>query len=505
MGTADRKLQSLLELGQLIGLDLQLDEMLLQIARKATQMMEADRFSIFLYDPTSHELHTTVALGMGHRTIRMSADSGIAGCCFSSGETICLEDAHADPRFNRDAEAETGYRTCTLLSMPLYNRAGEPLGVTQLLNKRHGVFNQEDMAFLRLFNNHVAVFIEMAQLQRARIDALEQSRQELERLNRAKTKAIHHVSHELKTPLTVVQGNVRLLKRSLEKMGDTRWQGNIETMERNLNRLTEIQRETNEIMRVSAELEAGALLNEVERLRQRVEESGSMPAPVRRHWNALCAWLSREFSNGPLSVRRIALHPFLQKLVQRVADLVLERRITVRAEGDGKIRLAMNSTVLREVIEGALKNSVENTPDGGRINVVFGKRNEKVYINVVDYGIGITEENQRYVLDGLFPARDTELYVSRKPYQFGAGGKGLDLLKAKLYSERFGFELSMMSKRCEHLPTDRDLCPGDVALCHHYGNDEGRMSCGQTTFTFTFPASEPRGRLSRKKVRGVAA
>ena len=65
----DRKLRSLLQLGQLIGLDLQLDEMLLQIAKKATEVMEADRFSIFLHDAAKNELFTTVALGMGRQEI----------------------------------------------------------------------------------------------------------------------------------------------------------------------------------------------------------------------------------------------------------------------------------------------------------------------------------------------------------------------------------------------------------------------------------------------------
>ena len=67
----DRKLHSLLELGQIIGLDLQIDEMLLQIARKAAQMMNADRFSLFLYDAATNELSTTVALGMEKEKFRI--------------------------------------------------------------------------------------------------------------------------------------------------------------------------------------------------------------------------------------------------------------------------------------------------------------------------------------------------------------------------------------------------------------------------------------------------
>ena len=232
----DRKLRSLLQLGQLIGLDLQLDEMLLQIAKKATEVMEADRFSIFLHDVAKNELFTTVALGMGRQEIRIPADSGIAGYCLKTGQTVSLDDAHADPRLNREAEAQTGYRTKTLLSMPFYSRAGRPLGVAQALNKMRGVFTEEDRVFLRMFNNHAAVFIEMAQLQKARIEALERSRLELERLNRAKTKAMNHVSHELKTPLAVIQGNIRLLRRRFEALfPDGDWRECMDYVERHLN------------------------------------------------------------------------------------------------------------------------------------------------------------------------------------------------------------------------------------------------------------------------------
>src|SRR4030043_1536106 len=65
------KLHSLLELGQIIGLDLQLNEMLLQIAQKACEVMEADRCSLFLHDPNTDELWSTVALGMGEQVIRI--------------------------------------------------------------------------------------------------------------------------------------------------------------------------------------------------------------------------------------------------------------------------------------------------------------------------------------------------------------------------------------------------------------------------------------------------
>jgi signal transduction protein with GAF and PtsI domain len=134
------KLHSLLELGQLIGLDLQLSEMLLQISRKACEVMEADRCSIFLHDQNRDELWSTVAMGMEGEVIRIPSSIGLAGYCFQTGETINLKDAYTDDRFNKDVDSHTGYRTRGVLCMPMVNRAGSRSGVIQLLNKNNGDF-----------------------------------------------------------------------------------------------------------------------------------------------------------------------------------------------------------------------------------------------------------------------------------------------------------------------------------------------------------------------------
>ncbi|OGQ07103.1 MAG: hypothetical protein A2026_03740 [Deltaproteobacteria bacterium RBG_19FT_COMBO_46_12] len=90
------------------------------------------------------------------------------------------------------------------------------------------------------------------------------------------------------------------------------------------------------------------------------------------------------------------------------------------------------------------------------------------------------------LFDGLFHTLDTELYRSKKPYDFGAGGKGLDLLRMKVYSKRFGFDISMASQRCLYLPTDRDLCPGRISKCPHCRVREDCFNSGGSTFSLTF-------------------
>ena len=154
--------------------------------------------------------------------------------------------------------------------------------------------------------------------------------------------------------------------------------------------------------------------------------------------------------------------------------------------GDG-LFIAMDPLILSEVVEGLVKNAVENTPDGGRIEISFEQQGDRIWLHVTDYGIGILEEDQQYLFDGLFHTKETDLYSSRRPYDFGAGGKGLELLRMKVYGQRFGFDISMKSKRCTYLPTDQDLCPGDVSQCPHITGPEGCLASGGTTFSVAFP------------------
>jgi signal transduction histidine kinase len=456
----DRKLHSLLELGQMIGLDLQLKEMLRQIALKACEVMEADRCSVFLYDSRTDELWSTVALGMRGEVIRIPSRSGLAGACFHSRETINLEDVYQDPRFNKEVDAHTGYHTHSLLCMPLYTRTGSILGVIQLLNKKEGVFNEEDEAFLRIFANHVSVFIEIAQLHQARIDALEQSRKDLEQLNRAKTKALDHLSHELRTPLSVIQGNIRILKRKSQAQEPPLVRAEVfDSLEKNLGRLSDIQQETDKIIRSYQEMEKNTLL-----------EALNIP---------------------PLAaLEHISLYPFVEGLVKEVKEEASYRNIQITVEGEEDLTLDADPNILKEMVTGLLKNAIENTPDEGMIQIVLEQKAQWIQLKVTDFGIGITNENQRHLFDGLFHTLDTELYTSGKPYGFGAGGKGLDLLRMKVYSQRFGFDISVASQRCLHIPTERDLCPGKISACTHCQKPEDCLNFGGSTFCITFPVAE---------------
>ena len=322
-------------------------------------------------------------------------------------------------------------------------------------------------------------------------EALVKSHQELERLNRAKTKAVNLISHELRTPLSVIQGTLRLLKKKLKPLSvDVNLQDTMETLERNLGRLFSISRETDEIFRVSREIEAGVLLDSLDRLWQRIEDLSDMPPEVLEHFKGLKSWLGQYLSGSTEVFQSINLFPFALDVLERVKQLSSHRNIRFRVDGKNDLFVVIDPLILQSVVEGLLRNAVENTPDGGMIRLVVEERNGKIALHVRDDGVGIPEEDQAYIFDGLFHTKETELYASKKPYDFGAGGKGLDLYRMKIYGQRFGFDLSMTSKRCVHIPTDQDQCPGDISQCPHVSNAEACAASGGTTFTVAFPAKQ---------------
>lgn len=488
---SERRLRSMLELGQLIGLDLQLDEMLLQIASKAKTVMDADRFTILLYDPKTDELWTKMPLEVEGKVLRTPSRVGIAGHCFHTGETINVEDAYEDPRFFRYIDEMTGYRTKSLLCMPFFGRSGPPLGVIQIINKREGTFTGEDEEILRIFNNHAAVFIEIAQLQKARMDTLEESRKELERLNRAKGKALDHLSHELKTPLALIQGYLRILKRKVEKQfNDPSVEKYFPVLKHYMKRLFEVQEESEKIIRTYREIENENIVDEFERLWKKLETSGSgLPPNTMELRQTLKEWIAGYVPPGNDSLSLVDLYATAERALSEVRHTAPHRDIELRLRGEKDLTVFMDSVIIQDMVAGLLKNAVENTPDGGLVEMSLERKDNGTAIAVRDRGVGITEENKKNIFEGLFHTQDTDLYGSKKAYEFGAGGKGLDLLQMKIYGRRFGFSITMESSRCIHIPTDRDLCPGRISECPHIADREGCLASGGSTFYLTFPAA----------------
>lgn len=159
-----KPLVALLKVARTLAAQTSLDALLNTIVQEINRALNADRCTVFLLDKKTNELWSKVALGMESKEIRFSADKGLAGYVAQTGEIINIQNAYEDPRFNRDVDVETGYRTTTILCMPMHNMNHEVLGVFQVLNKHNGVFTKEDEELLIAIGSSAGIAIENARL-----------------------------------------------------------------------------------------------------------------------------------------------------------------------------------------------------------------------------------------------------------------------------------------------------------------------------------------------------
>jgi adenylate cyclase len=154
----------LLEITTAISSELQLQPLLAKIMETTTEILDADRSTLFLYDEKTKELWSQVGQGLEIKEIRFPSHLGIAGTVFTTGETINIPDAYKDSRFNPEIDKKTGYITKTILCMPVKNKKGKTIGVTQVLNKKGGPFTKVDENRLRAFSAQAAIALENARL-----------------------------------------------------------------------------------------------------------------------------------------------------------------------------------------------------------------------------------------------------------------------------------------------------------------------------------------------------
>jgi len=144
--------------------EIDLGALLQKVMSEATRMLNCDRSTLFLNDEKTQELFSQVGEGLGATQIRFPNHLGIAGTVFTSGKTVNIPHAYADLRFNPSFDRQTGFFTRSILCVPVVNKAGKTIGVTQALNKRGGPFTAEDESRLRAFTAQVSIALENAKL-----------------------------------------------------------------------------------------------------------------------------------------------------------------------------------------------------------------------------------------------------------------------------------------------------------------------------------------------------
>ena len=163
--TVEKRLQdlrTLLEVAQAMTGVRQLQPLLELIVASATRLVDADRTSLFLLEADG-SLWTRVA--QESTDIRLPPGFGIAGLVARTGQTVAIADAYEDPRFSRDVDLKTGYRTRSILCVPLVTPNGSVVGVIEAMNKKGDVpFDADDEESLRALGSHAALALETQRL-----------------------------------------------------------------------------------------------------------------------------------------------------------------------------------------------------------------------------------------------------------------------------------------------------------------------------------------------------
>ena len=145
-------------------LEIMLEQILEAFTLKIGQILQAERTTIFMVDQEKQELWSKIAQGDGERSleIRVPMGKGISGYVATNVAPLNIPDAYADERFDRTHDQKTGYRTRSILCMPvLSKKTGNIVAVVQLLNKLNGMtFNQEDEQNFKEFAASLGVILE---------------------------------------------------------------------------------------------------------------------------------------------------------------------------------------------------------------------------------------------------------------------------------------------------------------------------------------------------------
>jgi sigma-B regulation protein RsbU (phosphoserine phosphatase) len=157
----------ILDVAQKLAQPLGLLHMLTEVVEAGKSVLTADRGAVWLYEPSGGDL--VMKIPELKPAPRIALGEGLVGQCLATREIVNVPDAYRDPRFHQIVDKATGYKTKSILSVPLLGWEKQPVGVLQLLNKRIGVFDDNDQHVAATLAAQCAVAVQRAQLMEAQL------------------------------------------------------------------------------------------------------------------------------------------------------------------------------------------------------------------------------------------------------------------------------------------------------------------------------------------------
>ena len=471
-----------------------LEDLLDYLSTEIKRLLNVEGALVILLDEEKHELFFMGAAYDDKDTqkrakeVRYSSEKGVSGQVIRTGKPIIVHDTSRDPNFYSGVDEQLHFKSQSLLDVPLRS-SDRIIGVLCAINKREGVFDHTDVELLSLIGATVALSIENARFSKE----VKKAYQEVSSLNRAKDRSINRLSHELKTPVSVLLASLRILSKKLEFLPEESWKATVERAWRNVNRILEIQYEVQDIMQ-DHEYKTYQLLNLLlDQCADELEIMIAEEAGEGRLVERIRGKIREIYGPRESKISNISLGDFVEGRIGAVKPEFAHRDIELITRTQVVSGICVPEDVLRKVVDGLVRNAIEATPDEGRIEVTVQRKGDLAELIVHDCGIGITEDNRERIFEGFFSTQETMAYSSKRPYDFFAGGKGADLLRMKIFGERFNFRIEMESSRCIFIPEDKDLCPGRISECKFCKTQSDCRYSGGTSFRVLFPPAPDQG------------
>lgn len=369
----ERELEAARRISEALFQHTQVNEVVEEALRTALEVVDAEAGSVLLADPQTQQLVFRHSIGVKpvFPGTTIPWDEGIAGAVFHSGEPAVIPDVKVDRRHFPGIDQTTGYKTRDMITLPLRQWEGSPIGVLNVLNKRHGRLDKDDLSILTIISSLTAAAIEQARLfEEAKLAEV--------------VRLLGDIGHDVRNMLAPVVMGASVLHSELQELF-----GSIPLAE-----------ESKAPARCNMVI--GMLRNAARRIQDRVKEIADCVKGL----------------SSPPQFAPCRISGVLESLLDTLRLLAEEKQVTLRSEGLETLPpILADEQRLYNAFYNLINNAIPEVPAGGSITI-RGRSDadtESIIISVSDTGRGMPPE----IRDSLF----TPHAISRKRGGTGLGTK----------------------------------------------------------------------------------
>ena len=388
------QLEALRQVSLELTAQLDLDDLLHFIASRAVQLLDGDAGGVYLYRADEDALEFVMSIGPNPAPIgtHLGRGEGLSGAIWEEGHPIIVDDYG---EWGNRAMAYDGLPYTAVVGAPV-RWGDEFLGVLNVTADPPQSFSTQDAELLSLFATQAAIAIRNAQLYeeaRLRAEALADALSRLQELDRLKSQFVQNVSHEFRSPLSLIRGYADLLENGS---------------------LGELQPGQEKPVAVIAR--RSRMLSDLVQDITLILEAEVSPPPV-----------------APVAMDELA-----EAAVEDFQLVAPENGIALHHDISSSLPPVRGSVhYMRRVLDNLIGNAVKFTPEGGKVLVRMTQEEDSVVLVVEDTGIGIAPEQQEQIFDRFYQIDGT----TKRRY----GGVGLGLALVKELVETYGGQVTVDS------------------------------------------------------------